>query len=110
VDYQTAYHLLMTQGMDASQHPESLLKHLQQGRSPVPGQVTQILLALKVVFDASRDAPTIDRDLAYSLFLLATQSREYFEQGDRAGVEWAPLLKEDLDRISAAVQSIFRGS
>ncbi|MDX2243640.1 MAG: Dethiobiotin synthetase [Leptolyngbyaceae cyanobacterium bins.302] len=110
MDYQTAHNLLITQGMDATQHSDSLLSRLKQGSPPVPGQVTQILLALKVVLDALKDATAIDRDLAYSLLLLSIQSHEYFDNGDRAGVEWAPMLKEDLDRISGAVESIFRGS
>lgn len=96
--------------MDATQHADSLLSRLKQGIPPIPGQVTQILLALKVVLDALRDETVIDRELAYSLLLLSTQSREYFDNGDRSGVEWAPLLKEDLDRISSAATSIFRGS
>lgn len=110
MDYQTAHNILITQGLDAAQHPDSLLSHLRQGKAPIPGQVTSILLALKVVFEALRDATTLDRELAYSLLLLSTQSRKFFDAGDRAGTEWAPLLSEDLDRIATAVESIFRGS
>lgn len=110
MDYQTAHNILLRQGLDAAQQPESLIHHLQQGAPPRPGQITEILLALKVVLEALRDAPTLDRELVYSLFLLATQSRQAFAAGHQAGIEWPPLLDEDLGRITAAVESIFRGS
>ncbi len=109
MDYQTAQNILIRQGMDAAQHPTSLISALQQGHPPQPGQVTEILLALKVVLEALREATTLDRELAYSLFLLATQSRHWFTAGHQAGIEWPPLLDEDLERIQANVQSIFRG-
>lgn len=110
MDYQTAHNILIRQGLDTAQQEDRLLNHLQQGRPPVPGQVTEILLALKVVFEALRAATVIDRELAYALFLLATQSRHYFILGHQAGVEWTPLLDEDLASITAAVQRILRGS
>ena len=109
MDYQTAHNLLISQGIDADQQADSLLHCLRQGIPPVPGQVTTILLALKVVFEAVRDATQLDRDLAYALLLLSTQSRQYFDQGDQAGVEWPPLLDEDLNRIAAGVKGIFAG-
>ncbi len=108
MDYQTAHNILITQGTDTTQQPDSLLSCLSQGKPPVPGQVTTILLALKVVFESLRDATSLDRELSYSLFVLATQSRHHFDIGHRAGIEWPPLLNEDLDRIAAAVQSIFK--
>jgi hypothetical protein len=109
VDYQTAQNILIRQGLDAAAHPDSLISHLRQGKPPLPGQVTEILLALKVVFEALREATAIDRELAYSLFLLATESRKSFAAGHQSGLEWPPLLDEDLERINADVQSIFRG-
>jgi hypothetical protein len=83
---------------------------LQQGKAPIPGQVTSILLALKIVFEALRTAPTLDRELVYALYLLSFESRQHFEAGIRAGVDWPPLLNEDLKRISRAVKSIFAGT
>ncbi len=109
VDYQTAHNILITQGTDAAQHPDSLLQCLSQGKPPIPGQVTTILLALKVLFEGLREATQLDRELAAALFILATQSRQYFDAGDRAGIEWTPLLNDDLDRIARAVHSIFQG-
>jgi len=110
VDYQTAHNILVRQGMDADQHPDSLVNHLQQGKPPLPGQVTEILLALKVVYESLKEAQSLDRELVYSLFLLSTQSRQYFASGHKAGVEWPPLLDEDLQRITSAIISILRGS
>ncbi len=82
---------------------------LKQGKPPIPGQVTSILLALKVVFEALRDSAEVERELACALYLLANDSRQQFESGQQAGVEWPPLLDEDLSRIAAAVKSIFVG-
>lgn len=108
MDYQTAHNFLITQGVDAERQPDTLLHCLHQGKPPIPGQVTTMLLALKVVFEALREATQLDRELAYSLLLLSTQSRQQFERGIQAGVEWPPLLDEDLERIAAAVRSIFK--
>jgi hypothetical protein len=110
VDYQTAHNVLVTQGIDAEQTPDSLINQLKQGNPPVPGQVTSVLLALKIVFEALKDAVAIDRELACSLYILASDTRQNFAAGQQAGVEWPPLLDEDLERISAGVKSIFCGS
>ncbi|EKQ69691.1 hypothetical protein OsccyDRAFT_2332 [Leptolyngbyaceae cyanobacterium JSC-12] len=109
MDYQTAYNLLITQGLDADQQDDALLTRLRQGLPPVPGQVTSILLALKVVFEALKDHTQLDRDLAAALHLLTINSRQQFEAGHQAGVEWPPLLDEDLTRIAISVSNIFLG-
>lgn len=109
VDYQTARTLLVNQGMTAEQQPDTLLTRLRQGVPPIPGQITSILLALKVVFEALRDEPEIERELASALYLLSTESRRLFDAGRKLGVAWPPLLNEDLTRIAAAVKSIFSG-
>ncbi len=109
VDYQTARNLLITQGLDADRHPDTLLTHLKQLSPPIPGQVTSILLALKVVFEALRDVTELDRELAYSLYILASESRQHFSAGKRKEIEWPPLLDEDLTRIASGVKSIFAG-
>lgn len=109
MDYQTARSLLVNQGIAAEQNPDGLLSRLKQGQPPIPGQVTSILLALKVVFEAQRESSTFERDLACSLYLLASDSRQQFASGQRSGVDWPPLLDEDLTRIAAAVKSIFVG-
>jgi hypothetical protein len=110
VDYQTAHNLLIAQGIDASHTPDALINHLEQGNLPIPGQVTSVLLALKIVFEALKDAVVLDRELVCSLHVLASDSRHYFAAGQQSGVEWPPLLDEDLERISAGVKSIFSGS
>lgn len=109
MDYQTARNLLITQGLDAPRQPDALLTRLLQGQPPIPGQVTTILLALKVVFEALKDATELDRELVYSLYLFALSSRQAFEDGKRRGVDWPPLLDEDLERIACSVKSIFAG-
>lgn len=96
--------------MATNQDAEALLIRLKQGQPPIPGQVTSILLALKVVFEALRDAPTIERDLASALHLLAVESRQQFDIGRKTGTAWPPLLDEDLTRIAIAVKSIFLGT
>lgn len=109
MDYQTARSLLVNQGTAADQNPDALLTRLKQGQPPIPGQITSILLALKVVFESLRESSTFERELACSLYLLASDSRQAFEQGQHAGIDWPPLLDEDLSRIAAAVKSIFVG-
>ncbi len=109
MDYQTARSLLISQGVEASHNPDALLSRLQQGQPPVPGQVTSILLALKVVADALRAETMLERSLAASLHLLAMESRQKFEQGAQEGVPWPPLLGEDLARIAIAIRQIFLG-
>ncbi|NJP10127.1 MAG: Dethiobiotin synthetase [Leptolyngbyaceae cyanobacterium RU_5_1] len=109
MDYQTACNLLITQGIDAEQHPDALLTRLQQGIPPIPGQVTAVLLALKVLYEGLRESTQLERELACSLHRLSSESRSHFETGRKAGVIWPPLLDEDLTRIAAAVKSIFAG-
>jgi hypothetical protein len=109
VDYETARRFLVNQGLASDQNSDALLTRLKQGKPPVPGQVTSILLALKVVFEGLKGVPNLDRELASSLYLLATEGRQQFQQGLRTGVSWPPLLDEDLSRIAIAVKSIFLG-
>jgi len=110
VDFETAYRLLINQGMNANQDPDALLSRLGQGSPPIPGQVTSILLALKMVEDTLKDETVLERQLVSSLHQLAYESRQEFERGKQQGVSWPPLLEEDLTRIAAAVQAIFSGS
>ena len=107
MDYETARSFLISQGISTEPSQDAFLNRLKQGKPPVPGQVTSILLALKVVFEALRAAPSIDRELVYALHILASESRQQYEAKRQRGVEWPPLLDEDLMRIAAAVKSIF---
>jgi hypothetical protein len=109
MDYKSARSFLIHQGMLPNEKTDTFLMRLKQGKAPIPGQVTTILLALKVVFEGLRTASTLDRELVYSLYLLSFESRQHFEAGLKAGVDWPPLLNEDLKRISRAVKSIFAG-
>lgn len=108
MDYQTARQFLIRQ-VDLELETGAFLARLNQYQAPVPGQTTNILLALKVVFEALRHATELDRELTYALYLLAYDSRQRFEQGKKAGIQWTPLLDEDLKRIAKAVRSIFAG-
>nr|WP_206754576.1 Dethiobiotin synthetase [Leptolyngbya sp. FACHB-36] len=90
--------------------PDDLLCRLRQKVPPIPGQITTILLALKVVDDRLQSATEIERELACSLYLLASESRQQFDLGRRSGVAWPPLLDEDLGRIAAGVRQIFLGT
>lgn len=109
MDYKTARSFLIHQGTPSDENTDAFLVRLKQGKAPIPGQVTSILLALKVVFEALRTASSLDRELVYSLYLLSFESREHFKAGLKAGAELPPLLSEDLKRISRAVRSIFAG-
>lgn len=111
MDYETAYNLLIAQG-NALLKPNSeddFLRRLQEGKPPIPGQVTSILLALKIIFEALQEQATVERKLALPVYLIAIESQRLFIAGERSGVDWPPLLKEDLYRISLGVQSLFSG-
>lgn len=111
MDYPTAYNFLMDQGtaLSSQRNPDDFLRRLQQGKPPIPGQVTAILLALKAVFEGVKDSKNLDRNLVWALYLLTVESQQLFETGWNSGVDWPPLLKEDLHRIALAVQSIYCG-
>jgi hypothetical protein len=106
MDYKTARNFLITQGkaLETQKNPDAFLIRLKQGQPPIPGQLTSILLALKIVFDGAKDSSTLERELVSAL-----ESHLLFEEGRSRGVEWPPLLKEDIKRVRLAVQSIFSG-
>lgn len=110
MDYATAHDFILTQGADFEKSTETFLQRLRQGQPPIPGQVTSLLLALKVMFEGLQQAEQLDRRLVYSLYMLANESRYLYEQGKRQGVIWPPLLDQDLGRIAKAVRSIFSGT
>ncbi len=109
MNYEIARKLLIDQTITTEENPDALLMRMQQGKPPVPGQITSILLALKVVFEGLKDATTLERELANSLYQLSIKTQQLFAAGRKAGIEWPPLLKEDLLRIMIAVESIFSG-
>jgi hypothetical protein len=108
MDYKTARSVLIGQTV-SDENIDAFLVRLRQGKPPIPGQVTNILLALKIVFEALRTSSTLDRELVYSLYLLSYESRRQYDVGLQAGVSWPPLLEEDIKRITRAVKSIFAG-
>lgn len=107
MDYATARQLIACQQI--VDRTETLLGHLRQGKPPIPGQVTSLLLALKVIYERHANQPTLDRELVTLLHQLAWESRIYLDNGTRAGVAWPPLLADDLGRVAAGVQGIFAG-
>ncbi|HYW17794.1 MAG TPA: Dethiobiotin synthetase [Nodularia sp. (in: cyanobacteria)] len=109
MNYETARKLLVAQTLTTDEYPDALLMRMKLGKPPIPGQITSILLALKVVFEAMKDAPNLDRELAFALYQLGVKAQQIFVAGRKAGVDWPPLLKEDLLRISLATESIFSG-
>ena len=114
MDYPTARQFLIDQGtaLLSQRNPDAFLMLLKRQQQPIPGQMTSILLALKVVFEElqRQEYPDyIDRHLAYAIYLLAIESQQLFARGQQAGVQWTPLLKEDIHRIDLAARSIFAG-
>lgn len=109
MNYETAYKFLIDQTVINEENPDALLMRLQQGKPPVPGQITSILLAFKVVFEGLKNATVVDKELAYRLYQLSIKSQQFFAAGRRVAVEWPPLLQEDLLRIAIATESIFSG-
>ncbi|MBF2005984.1 Dethiobiotin synthetase [Chlorogloeopsis fritschii PCC 9212] len=110
MNYETARKFLIDQTLITEENTDALLRRMQQGKPPFPGQITSTLLALKVVFDGLKEATTIDRELAYALYQLTIKTQMLFAGGRKAGVDWPPLLKEDLLRIAIATEGIFSGN
>jgi hypothetical protein len=109
MNYETARKLLIDQTIITSENSETLFMRMQQGKPPIPGQITSILLACRVVFEAIKDNNSIDRELVYALYQLSIKTQQIFAAGRKIGIEWPPLLKEDLLRIAQGVESIFSG-
>lgn len=107
MDFDTAREFVLRQTTQLDPNrTDAFIVHLRQGKPPVPGQVTSLLLALKVLFEGLRQEPTLDRTLVAALLILAYESRQLFDAGVVAGVAWPPLLNDDLVRIAKAVTSI----
>jgi hypothetical protein len=107
MDLKTACDLIKKQTNTVAPEDETFLARLKQFQPPIPGQVTALLLALKVLTDQLKQEANLDRSLANALYRLAYESRQYYEQGRRQGIEWPPLLDEDLTRIAIAITQIF---
>ncbi|MEM6425773.1 MAG: Dethiobiotin synthetase [Cyanobacteria bacterium P01_D01_bin.128] len=107
MDFATAVRFVLSQALGLDTQPDYFIYRLSQGQPPVPGQVTSLLLALKVLYEELRSADTLERSLACALFVLAYDSRAHYRAGAEAGVEWPPLLDEDLTRIAIAAKQIF---
>ena len=112
MDYKTAHNFLIDQGtaLITQRNPDYLLLRLKDGKPPIPGQMTSVLLALKTAFDALQEETNLDREVVHALHLLCFESRQQYDAGIRAGVQWPPLLNEDINRIASAVRSIFCGT
>ena len=107
MDFTAACALIVNQTLPEHETDDTFLGRLKLAQPPVPGQVTSLLLALKVVHERLSDVPNLDRKLAQALFLLAYESRNLFEAGRISQVPWPPLLDEDLERIAIATYQIF---
>ncbi|MEL6385077.1 MAG: Dethiobiotin synthetase [Cyanobacteria bacterium J06636_28] len=107
MDFETAHRFLIAQTVAPAAGQTAFIDCLRQGVPPVPGQVTSILLALKTLASGLKDEPAIERPLGYAFFVLTYESRQLYLQGVKSGVEWPPLLNEDLTRIAEAVQMIW---
>lgn len=109
MDFATARRFLLAQTISPVPGQTPFIECLRQRVAPVPGQVTSILLALKTVSQGLRGEPHMDRALGHALFVLTYDSRTLYLQGQQAGVEWPPLLEEDLTRIAEAVRVLWAG-
>lgn len=107
MDFTAACELLVNQTLPEHETGDTFLGRLKQGQPPVPGQVTTLLLALKVIKNGLHQLPSMERKLAQALFLVAYESRNVFEAGRAESVLWPPLLDEDLERIAIAAYQVF---
>jgi hypothetical protein len=111
MDNPTARKFLIDQGTAhlTQRNPDALLLRLDRGEAPIPGQMTSVLLALKVTYKALEGNAMIDRELVQALYRLTRDSRRSLQAGHDRGVAWPPLLAEDLDRVEEAVEAILSG-
>ena len=107
MDLKTACDLIARQTLPELETQDTFLGRLRQGLPPVPGQVTALLLALKVIQGSLKGDTTMDRLLVRSLFLAAYESRNLYEVGRANRADWPPMLDEDLARIAIATYEIF---
>ncbi|NJO70801.1 MAG: Dethiobiotin synthetase, partial [Oscillatoriales cyanobacterium RM1_1_9] len=70
MDYKTAHNLILEQGnaLNARTNSDAFLSRLEQGKPPIPGQVTSILLALKILFDSLKEEPAFEQQLTAALY------------------------------------------
>ncbi|MFZ4639685.1 MAG: Dethiobiotin synthetase [Nodosilinea sp.] len=110
MDFATARQFVLGQtGPRTDQRLDTFIACLRQGRPPVPGQVTSLLLALKVIFEGLKQEPTLERSLVQALLVFIKDSPDLFQSGSYQGVQWPPLLEDDLARLSRAAVSIIKG-
>ncbi|MGB3790026.1 MAG: Dethiobiotin synthetase [Phormidesmis sp.] len=107
MDFQTACQELIRQTLPQYETNDTFLGRLRRGYPPVPGQVTTLLIALRVIHSGLQSAEQLDRLLAQSLFLVAYEGRNLFESARAAGADLPLLLDEDLERIAIAAYKIF---
>ena len=107
MDFDTARRFVLAQTLTPVAGQTSFIDCLRQGKAPIPGQVTSILLALKTLSQTLKNEPTIERSLGHALFILTYESRQLYLQGQAQQVDWPPLLDEDLTRIAIAVRQIW---
>lgn len=107
MDFKTACDLIAQQTLPEFETQDTFLGRLRQGLPPVPGEVTALLLALKVIQGNLQGVTELDRTLAQSLFLVAYESRNLYEVERANRADWPPMLDEDLERIAIAAYTIF---
>jgi len=107
MDYAEAYKLILQQIHTAEGVGQNnLVDRLRHQKPPIPGQITTLLLALKVLYEGLRGVTTLERSLVSALYTLVQDSQYWYDQGQKAGVDWPPLLEVDLRRIAKSVQNI----
>lgn len=111
MDFETAQQVILRQALAIGAGGEDMfISRLSQGKPPIPGQVTSLLLALKVVYEGLKQEPALNREMVHALFNLSYESRQYFQAGQQAGVNWPPMLDDDLRRIASGVEAIITNS
>lgn len=110
MDFDTAQQFLLQQTLSPSDDQRAtFITCLRQGKPPIPGQVTSLLLALKIIYEALKDEPVLDRTLLKALLVLIDDCGHLYRQGLTEGMLWPPLLADDLARLRQAARSIVMG-
>ncbi len=110
MDYKTACEFAIAQALPTTENPDAFLRRLRAGKPPVPGQMTSLLLALRIISESDPEQPWLERRLVYALHLLVTESQQEFARQKELGVIWPPLLFHDLSQMAIAVRKIFAGN
>ena len=94
--------------IDEAQSETGILVSIRMGSDPGSELMNRLVTATKAVFEELRGEPVIDRQLAFSLYLLRTCIPEMVHSWALAGASWRPEFVDlEVARLLGAIESVF---